>query len=49
MTKPRHEIKVFINYSDYLSIKNRLKYFATLDRNAGDDGIYNIRSLYFDN
>lgn len=49
MTKPRHEIKVFINYSDYLSIKNRLKYFATLDINAGDDGIYNIRSLYFDN
>ena len=49
MTKPRHEIKVFINYSDYLSIKNRLKHIATLDINAGDDGIYHIRSLYFDN
>ena len=49
MTKPRHEIKVFINYSDYLSIKNRLKHFATLDKNAGNDGVYHIRSLYFDN
>lgn len=49
MTKPRHEIKIFINYSDYISIKNRLKNFAKLDKNAGDDGIYHIRSLYFDN
>ena len=49
MVKPRHEIKVFITLSDYISIKNRLKNFATLDKNAGDSGIYHIRSLYFDN
>lgn len=49
MVKPRHEIKVFITLSDYIAIKNRLKNFATLDKNAGDSGIYHIRSLYFDN
>lgn len=49
MVKPRHEIKVFLTLSDYISIKNRLKNFAKLDKNAGDTGIYNIRSLYFDN
>ena len=49
MVKPRHEIKVFITLSDYISIKNRLKNLATLDKNAGDSGIYHIRSLYFDN
>lgn len=49
MTKPRHEIKVFINYSDYISLKNRIKAFAKLDTNASENGIYHIRSLYFDN
>ncbi|MGG7143047.1 polyphosphate polymerase domain-containing protein [Clostridium nigeriense] len=49
MVKPRHEIKVFINYSDYISIRNRIKTFAKLDRNASENGIYYIRSLYFDN
>lgn len=49
MVKPRHEIKVFLTLSDYIAIKNRLKNFAKLDRNAGDNGIYHIRSLYFDN
>lgn len=49
MTKPRHEMKVFINYSDYISIKSRLKNFAKLDKNASENGVYHIRSLYFDN
>ena len=49
MIKPRHEIKIFLTLSDYISIKNRLKNFAKLDKNAGDNGIYHIRSLYFDN
>ena len=49
MVKPRHEIKVFINYFDYISIRNRIKAFAKLDRNASENGIYHIRSLYFDN
>ena len=49
MTKPRHELKYFINTSDYLAIKNRIKYIASLDRNASSSGTYHIRSLYFDN
>ena len=49
MIKPRHEIKIFLTLSDYIAIKNRLKNFAKLDKNAGDNGIYHIRSLYFDN
>lgn len=49
MVKPRHEIKVFINYSDYISIRNRLKNVAEVDRNASENGIYHIRSIYFDN
>lgn len=47
--KPRHEIKHFINLCDYYEIKNRLKHIAKLDVNAGIDGTYKIRSLYFDN
>lgn len=49
MVKPRHEIKVFINYSDYISIRNRLKNVAEVDRNSSENGIYHIRSIYFDN
>ena len=26
MSKPRHELKYFINTADYLAIKNRIKY-----------------------
>lgn len=44
----RHELKYYINMSDYLSIKNRLKYILKADSNAGEKG-YKIRSLYFDN
>jgi hypothetical protein len=47
--KFRHEIKHFINYSDYLQIKNRLRFVAKLDTSSGDNGKYKIRSLYFDN
>lgn len=48
--KYRHELKHFINYSDYLQIKNRLKFIASLDKFADSStGQYKIRSLYFDN
>lgn len=47
--KFRHELKHFINYSDYLQIKNRLRFIANLDKESGDKGQYTIRSLYFDN
>ncbi|PRR83562.1 polyphosphate polymerase domain-containing protein [Clostridium vincentii] len=48
--KYRHELKHFINYSDYLQIKNRLKFITSLDNFADKKtGRYKIRSLYFDN
>ncbi len=47
--KFRHEIKHYINTSDYLTLKSRLKHIAYPDRFAGEDGAYTIRSLYFDN
>lgn len=46
--KFRHELKHFINLSDYLIIKSRLKNIAQLDYNANENGEYKIRSLYFD-
>ena len=49
ISKPRHELKFFINVADYFAIKNRIKYIASLDLNASSSGTYHIRSLYFDN
>lgn len=46
--KYRQELKYYINYFDYLTIKNKLRHFINLDKNANDRGEYNIRSLYFD-
>lgn len=47
--KFRHEIKHYLNYGDYLIIKNRLKVLLTCDQNANSEGEYKIRSIYFDN
>ncbi len=47
--KFRHEIKHYINYSDYLAIRSRLKHIAKTDSHANQDGQYKIRSIYFDN
>ena len=44
----RHELKYYINFHDYVLLKNTLKPLLSLDRNAGEDGDYHIRSLYFD-
>lgn len=44
----RHEIKYYINYRDYTVLSNALRAVMTLDQNAGDDRMYHIRSLYFD-
>lgn len=44
----RHEIKHEINYSDLLTIRHRLRTVAYPDPHAVD-GMYLIRSLYFDN
>lgn len=46
--KLRHEIKHYINTSDYITLRNRLKHIARRDSYAGSDGSYRVRSLYFD-
>ncbi len=44
----RHELKFYINYHDYILLKNTIKVLLNTDRYANDDGHYHIRSLYFD-
>jgi hypothetical protein len=44
----RHELKYYINYIEYESLKRRLKYVLKKDKYADDNGNYHIRSLYFD-
>ena len=44
----RHELKYYINYHDYVLLKNTIKPLLAIDSNAGSDGHYHIRSLYFD-
>lgn len=47
--KLRHEYKHCINYSDYLALRQRLSVITRLDPHADENGLYQIRSLYFDN
>lgn len=44
----RHELKYLISYADYYTLKSTLAAFMEPDENAGEDGGYTIRSLYFD-
>lgn len=44
----RHELKYIINHADYTLIRLRLLALMKRDRYAGPDGLYNVRSLYFD-
>jgi hypothetical protein len=44
----RHELKYYINYTEYIVLRNTLKALAQLDKYAGENGEYYIRSLYFD-
>jgi hypothetical protein len=44
----RHELKYYINYRDYVLLRSTLKALLPLDANAGANGDYHIRSLYFD-
>ncbi|MBC8061240.1 MAG: polyphosphate polymerase domain-containing protein [Clostridiaceae bacterium] len=46
--KFRHELKYYINYNDYIAVRNRIKHVLKLDSNANEQGEYFIRSLYFD-
>ena len=45
----RHELKYAVSYSDYLAMRQRLKYIMAPDPHTGGDGRYLIRSVYFDN
>ncbi len=47
--KFRHEYKHQINLADIFVLKARLLAVAKHDSNAGEDGAYYIKSLYFDN
>lgn len=44
----RHEYKHSLNYSDYVILRDRLKYLMSRDANADRNGKYKVRSLYFD-
>jgi len=45
----RHELKHYINASDYAQLRARLRSVMKPDENARSDGSYAVRSLYFDN
>lgn len=44
----RHELKFFINYHQYLILRQRLQSLIEKDQHANESGEYHIRSLYFD-
>jgi len=44
----RHELKYYISEADYYMLRNSLNSLLRHDSNAGDNGDYYIRSLYFD-
>lgn len=44
----RHELKFFINYHQYLVLRQRLQSLIDTDQHANESGEYHIRSLYFD-
>lgn len=45
----RHEYKHVIDQLDCHALRLRVKTVMRLDENAGEDGRYHVRSLYFDN
>ena len=47
--KYRHEYKYIISSAQLPLLINRVNGFMKLDSHAGEQGIYNIRSMYFDN
>lgn len=46
--KYRHELKYVISSAQIPLLKSRIEHLMQRDSHAGADGIYNIRSLYFD-
>ncbi|MCC8097143.1 MAG: polyphosphate polymerase domain-containing protein [Eubacterium sp.] len=47
--KFRNEVKHYINFSQAFYLRQRLKHIMEIDSHAGKNGIYTIKSLYFDN
>jgi hypothetical protein len=48
MEKYRHELKYLISQGQLVMLKQRLSGLVSIDPHAGEFGMYNIRSLYFD-
>ncbi len=46
--KFRHEFKYLVSDQQILLLRQRLKYLMASDPHTSEDGIYSIRSLYFD-
>lgn len=44
----RHELKYLINQADYTLLRLRFSTFMKKDEHVNADGIYTVRSLYFD-
>jgi hypothetical protein len=44
----RHELKFYINYHDYVMLRNAMKALLRPDAYTNEDNTYHIRSLYFD-
>lgn len=47
--KYRHELKYPINTADYYALRQRLSSFMKCDAHVGEDGLYTVHSIYFDN
>ncbi|MBE5858251.1 MAG: polyphosphate polymerase domain-containing protein [Lachnospiraceae bacterium] len=45
----RHELKYSISYSEYLAMRGRLGMVMEKDPHTNEAGLYQIRSIYFDN
>ena len=48
LNKFRHELKYQITDAQLMMLKNRINHLIPSDSHAGADGVYSIRSLYFD-
>ena len=45
----RHELKFAVPYAEYIAMRGRLRQVMTRDPHTRADGLYQIRSIYFDN
>ena len=48
LNKYRHELKYQISDAQVQMLKNRINHLIPADSHAGENGVYSIRSLYFD-